>query len=129
MECPRYCYTRACCVFPAAATPGEFALLPRLLALQQAGLLQMMLHTTRSHGAIQAMQQLQQAHAESTPLKEVQQVQGRITRQELHKALMLHGTKELDAYVCGPPRMTDEVVGLLEELGVPGGCIRTEKWW
>jgi len=31
------------------------------------------------------------------------------------------------AYVCGPPRMTDEVVGALRRLGVPH--VYSEQWW
>lgn len=35
----------------------------------------------------------------------------------------------VQAYVCGPPQMTDELTGLLQELGVAPGNVHLEKWW
>ncbi|RUO95894.1 hypothetical protein BC936DRAFT_142999, partial [Jimgerdemannia flammicorona] len=32
-------------------------------------------------------------------------------------------------FVCGPPPMTDAVVGWLGEMGVEEGDVRFEKWW
>ncbi|KAF2461405.1 hypothetical protein BDY21DRAFT_332011 [Lineolata rhizophorae] len=40
------------------------------------------------------------------------------------------GRGEVAAYVCGPPRMTDEMVGFLKGLkGVRAEWVLCEKWW
>jgi NAD(P)H-flavin reductase len=114
-----------------AAKAEEFALLPRLLNWQQRGLLQLQLHTTRSHDASVA---LQQQHCDS-PTQQQQPpldvTQGRVQLTHLQQALQqLQGNgPDVDAYVCGPPVMTDEVVSLLQQLGMPNSSIWTEKWW
>ena len=68
----------------AAASPDEFALLPRLLKWQQNGLLQLQLHTTRDHRPIQGTLQQQGVDAGLHP-PSVQQ--GRITAAHLQAAL------------------------------------------
>lgn len=114
-----------------AAKAEEFALLPRLLGWQQRGLLQLQLHTTRSQNANMAMQQ---QHCDSPTQQQqppLDATRGRIQLADLQQALQqLQGIcPDVDAYVCGPPVMTDEVVSLLQQLGMPSSCIRTEKWW
>jgi NAD(P)H-flavin reductase len=118
----------------AAASPQEFALLPRLLDWQQKGLLQLQLHTTQDYGPIPSSCQQQADEVQQQPGPPVERVTGRIAEVHLQAAMqqLQQGAaraQEVDAYVCGPPSMTDEVVGLLQKLGVPSSCIRTEKWW
>lgn len=130
------CCAAACAGF-AAASPEEFALLPRLLGWHQRGLLWLQLHTTQSHELDKHIQtaaehqQPQTAQLQRRPPHQLAVQQGRIDFEQLQKALQeLHKTaSNIDAYVCGPPQMTDEVVGSLEKLGLPSSCIRTEKWW
>jgi NAD(P)H-flavin reductase len=114
-----------------AAKAEEFALLARLLGWQQRGLIQLQLHTTKCHDASMAMQQ---RHCDSPSQQQqppLHVTQGRIQLAHLQQALqrLQSACPDVDAYVCGPPVMTDEVVGLLQQLGMPNSCIRTEKWW
>lgn len=107
----------------SAASPQEFALLPRLLAWQQSGKLRLQLRTTQAHGLGQHLQQQPGA---------AQLQEGRIDAAGLAAALQqdLHaGPQDVHACVCGPPQMTDSVVEWLQQLGVPPGNVRTEKWW
>jgi ferredoxin-NADP reductase len=105
----------------SAASPEEYALLPRLLAWQQRGKLRMQLHTTQAHGLGQHLQR--QAGLTTQ--------EGRIDAAALAAALQDLHTKpqDVDAYVCGPPQMTDSVVEWLAQLGVPPDSVHTEKWW
>lgn len=105
----------------SAASPEEFALLPRLLAWQQSGKLLLQLRTTQVHGLGK-----QQPGATQLTMQE-----GRIDAADLAAALqdLQSGPQDVDAYVCGPPQMTDSVVEWLQQLGVPPGSVRTEKWW
>ncbi len=32
-------------------------------------------------------------------------------------------------FLCGPPQMCAHVVEYAQSLGMPKGCVRTEKWW
>jgi hypothetical protein len=32
-------------------------------------------------------------------------------------------------FLCGPPQMCGHVVEYAQSLGMPKGCVRTEKWW
>ncbi|QDS71967.1 hypothetical protein FKW77_001211 [Venturia effusa] len=54
---------------------------------------------------------------------------GRITRQDLFLALGTKDTsilKKTACFVCGPPKMTDEIVAF---LGGQGARVYCEKWW
>ncbi|CAD7701957.1 unnamed protein product [Ostreobium quekettii] len=52
---------------------------------------------------------------------------GRVSRAVLARHLPSpSGTR---CFLCGPPGMSDGVMGWLRELGVPGNRIRYEKWW
>lgn len=125
-----------CCVCPAAASPEEFALLPRLLDWQQKGFLRLQLHTTQSHDLATYLQRnmqqhLQQQHPAAAHQEQPLLQQGRIDRAHLHQAVreLQQASQGLDAYVCGPPKMTDAIVEQLQQLGLDSSCIRTEKWW
>lgn len=57
---------------------------------------------------------------------------GRITVDTLREAVAQSGFCSDDtlAYVCGPPQMTDDIVAaLVDEVSVPSGSVRFEKWW
>lgn len=114
----------------AASSPGEFALLPRLLAWHQQGLLQLQLYVTQSSSQGDA-DDAAAAFSDSLP-PGVACHQGRITTAQLQTALeglRQQPSQGVDAYVCGPPQMTDDVVEQLKGLGLPAADIRTEKWW
>ena len=32
-------------------------------------------------------------------------------------------------FLCGPPQMCGDVAEYAQGLGMPKGCIKTEKWW
>ena len=32
-------------------------------------------------------------------------------------------------FLCGPPQMCGHVAEYAQSLGMPKGCVRTEKWW
>lgn len=134
---PRATVFVVCVLMAAAASPDEFALLPRLLQWQQQGALQLQLHTTQSHNELPLA--LQQHMLQQLPQQQPQCTmhQGRITKAHMEDALQQlrlaggcgRSGPGIDAYVCGPPSMTDDVTNILEDLGVPADCIRTEKWW
>jgi ferredoxin-NADP reductase len=50
----------------------------------------------------------------------------RINRDALEAAL---AGKDTDAYLCGPPPMTESMVALLEDLGMAKPQIHFERWW
>lgn len=59
---------------------------------------------------------------------------GRISRMQLEEELDSNNClMSAMFYVCGPPPMTDAIVGTLTSsppgLGVPASRIRTERWW
>lgn len=114
-----------CCFTLAASAPDEFALLRQLLPLHRSGSLDLQLHTTQSHGLVVA------EDAAHSP----QVVQGRVCEQHLATALKQlqsgssSGMQDIAAYVCGPPKMTDNVVHMLFGLGLPEAAVHTERWW
>lgn len=61
---------------------------------------------------------------------------GRIGRDDLRAALDSLGhdarsepKRSITAFLCGPPRMVDELSQLLLELVVAQDRIKSEKWW
>lgn len=62
-------------------------------------------------------------------------VQGRIQQQHLEAAIRqlqrssAPGGKDVLAYVCGPPQMTDDISQTLLKLGLDQGDVHTERWW
>lgn len=56
---------------------------------------------------------------------------GRITTADLSDAAADLGgmADDVMAYVCGPPKMTDEVVTNLIAEGLPASNVHIEKWW
>jgi hypothetical protein len=140
-------------VFAAAAEPSEFALLQQLLHWQQAGAIDMQLHTTRTHGLPLALQETRAQQQQQLPapgtaagqdVKPPQVVQGRIAESHLRAAVqqlskgsgssssslgLPSRVQDVVAYVCGPPQMSDDVVKTLLGLGLPQGSVHTERWW
>ena len=53
----------------------------------------------------------------------------RIEAQDLEAALGEDGREETVVYVCGPPAMTDELVGWFEKQKGLEGRVFCEKWW
>jgi ferredoxin-NADP reductase len=45
-----------------------------------------------------------------------------------HLADLVPGIKDRDVFVCGPPGLTDAVLGSLRELGVPTHQCHTERF-
>ena len=63
-------------------------------------------------------------------MKGVEIKKGRISVDELIEAVKIGHDDEKLVYICGPPRMTDEFVGLLVQGNVVDqNRIMTEKWW
>jgi ferredoxin-NADP reductase len=114
------CHPARCCT--PAASPQEFALLPRLLQWQQeARCLDLQLHTTRQHAPLPAQLQAHVVRRHRIGAKDLQAAVA---------ALQAGGSSPGPvAYVCGPPGMTDDVVQQLVESGVAPGDIKTERWW
>jgi ferredoxin-NADP reductase len=57
---------------------------------------------------------------------------GRIGRSDLEDALSSLGDEDranVDAYICGPPPMTESISGVLGELGLAVDRIHFERWW
>eukprot|EP00928_Gymnodinium_smaydae_P006066 TRINITY_DN12111_c0_g1_i2.p1 TRINITY_DN12111_c0_g1~~TRINITY_DN12111_c0_g1_i2.p1 ORF type:complete len:332 (+),score=33.74 TRINITY_DN12111_c0_g1_i2:116-997(+) len=103
--------------FYSAAVPSELAFRKSLEELaEQDARLKLLLHVTRDSSG----SELWEGRT------------GRIGVQHL-KDVMDSGQVGADAtlaYVCGPPGMTDELVGLLkEDLALPAEHVRFEKWW
>lgn len=138
----------------SASSPEEFALLPQLLRWQQAARrrLRLQLHTTQGHGRAVALQQLREQASPGVRL-----LQHRLGISDLRAAIdqlrPLHaastsaaavsnagstavvgeggGTAReqawLNAYVCGPQAMIDDMEAQLQQLGVTR--VFSEKWW
>lgn len=57
---------------------------------------------------------------------------GRITGADLDAALGedIKGRESTVCYICGPPRMTDELVGYMsKQKGMDSSRVLCEKWW
>ncbi len=89
----------------SARTPDEFAFVNEFHALQDAGRLS--LHLTLTGVATDWI------HS-----------RGRAGRQHLEQLIV----PDLLCFVCGPPAMVREVGSTLENLGISGHQIRTERW-
>jgi NAD(P)H-flavin reductase len=60
------------------------------------------------------------------PLSGVQCLTG---RKVMHTVLKDNTSHDAIYYICGPPSMMDEAIGLLRENGISSSNIRYEKWW
>jgi len=50
-------------------------------------------------------------------------------RQVMQRFLQDNTSNDSIYYICGPPSMLDEAIGVLEQKGVPSTNIVYEKWW
>jgi hypothetical protein len=136
--------------FHAASEPTEFALLKQLLRWQQAGAINMQLHTTRTHGLPAALQEAGSHQQQQQTASDTAAVQGaqlphvvreRIGNSHLRAAVqhlrsgsssgmdVQSTAQDVVAYVSGPPQMSDNVVKILMELGLSPDSVHTERWW
>jgi len=60
---------------------------------------------------------------------QTQEVTGRITKENLEKELNSKTETRTICYLCGPPKMVDQMKVWLEELGVVKEDIKFELWW
>ncbi|KAF6251244.1 hypothetical protein COO60DRAFT_658230 [Scenedesmus sp. NREL 46B-D3] len=141
----------------SAAEPSEFALLKQLLQWQQAGCINMQLHTTRTHGlppvlreAVNKQQQQQQQVPGTAAVQGIgvpQVLPGRICKSQLQAALqqLSNGGSSSRSSSCagagvqsGVPDVSAMCVNLhtcpmrlrtLLGLGLPNSSVHSERWW
>lgn len=59
----------------------------------------------------------------------VQVQHGRLTQPVVQAALQASPVEATEAFICGPPHMTDTMVGYLQHSGLPEHAVHYEKWW
>jgi ferredoxin-NADP reductase len=97
-------------VLYSARTPEDFAYLSELRGLVRRGLIELRLHATRESGG---------------DTGNWRGARGRITLADLQPLVTPGQTL---GFVCGPAAMVEDVPVMLEQLGVPQGDVKLEKW-
>lgn len=60
--------------------------------------------------------------------------QGRIDEKKIDRAVTWLGVsdpehQDMDVYICGPPGMTEDMIDLCIQYGIPESKINFERWW